>query len=180
MGEAEKARSIHQTITMMILLVVCASGAIALYYFFMSSRSVIIPTNARGMRPMIGEDSVTSFTLDDSWATKSKLELGMVVAYRTPSMRHARAARVVAVAGDTVGIRGGRVSINGARVGGFRSKVDPNFDTEPLLVPRDTVFVLNDQQVREDDSLRLGPIPLRYIKGTLPKAPDYSGKKRKL
>lgn len=80
--------------------------------------------------------------------------------------------RVVAVAGDTIALRDGRAIVNG------RSRTEPyvrpcpigaptcNF-TEELRVPPGTLYLLGDNRNMSLDSRFFGPIPSRWVIGTV-------------
>jgi signal peptidase I len=75
--------------------------------------------------------------------------------------------RVVAVAGDVVGLRDGRLVVDG------RPVVEPWSDPElidsvffgPVRVPQGTVFVMGDDRANSEDSRVFGPVPLSDLTG---------------
>ena len=75
--------------------------------------------------------------------------------------------RVVAVAGDTVGLEGGVLVVNGRRVHeryvDYRLMVGVYYG--PIRVPGGDVFVLGDNRPDSVDSRSFGPIPVSRITG---------------
>ena len=177
MGEVNKAESVHQTMTMIILLAICCGFAVMLYYFYMNTRTVVIPPSETGMRPEIGEDSVTSFKVDDKSETIRSLQRGDVVAFQAPGMSDVGASRVAAVAGEAISIENGQVKARGRLLAGIRNSVGNAADTGTVIIPKGTVYLINDKYSKNVDSLSVGPIPLRFIKGKIPDVPDFGAKK---
>lgn len=73
--------------------------------------------------------------------------------------------RVIALPGDRVEIIDGKVTIDGSR---FRETYDYFMDhsnSPPLVVPKDSVFVLGDNRAESDDSRLFGPVPRVSILG---------------
>lgn len=73
--------------------------------------------------------------------------------------------RVVATAGETVGVRQGRLYVNGRAVAQpYIQYWDPtSFGT--VVVPKGDVFVLGDNRPDSEDSRYFGPVPIRNITG---------------
>jgi signal peptidase I len=85
---------------------------------------------------------------------------GDVVAFRRTSHGEVLVKRIVALAGDNVGLRDGRLFVNGARV------TEPYTDASridsvyfgPVHVPAAHVFVLGDDRGNSRDSRVFGPV----------------------
>lgn len=109
---------------------------------------------------------------------------GDVVAMRCPGSRDRTCLkRVVAVAGDRVEFVGGHLVVNGepARLNKVSSEImiervgardwtiwpanegDKAMSAEPIVVPPDHVYLLNDKRGDLEDSRRWGPVPRRDI-----------------
>jgi signal peptidase I len=75
--------------------------------------------------------------------------------------------RVVAVAGDTVGLADGVLVVDGAKINerfvDHAQMVSVYFG--PVTVPSETVFVLGDNRADSVDSRTFGPVPLRDVTG---------------
>jgi len=86
---------------------------------------------------------------------------GDVAAFRRTPHGEVLVKRIVALAGDTVGIRDGRLFVNGRRV------TEPYTDASqidsvyfgPVHVPAAHVFVLGDHRANSRDSRVFGPVP---------------------
>jgi signal peptidase I len=90
-----------------------------------------------------------------------------VIAFHVPGSSELVIKRVVAVAGDSVGITDGVLTVNGKLL--HESFVDYNLMDAtffgPLLVAPGTVFVMGDNRSDSIDSRAFGPIPLNDILG---------------
>jgi len=73
--------------------------------------------------------------------------------------------RVVAVAGDTVEIRVGKVYVNGQLFPEAPTARVSDEDSDPRLVPPDSVWVLGDNRNNSEDSRWFGEVPLQNIRG---------------
>lgn len=94
---------------------------------------------------------------------------GEIVTSRDPTTGEPIVKRVVAVAGDSIGIEDGRLVRNGAPVD--ESYID-NDDMDgyyfgPITVPDGHVFVLGDHRADSVDSRRYGPLAVGDLDGRL-------------
>ena len=106
--------------------------------------------------------------LVDKLAYRSGLPArGDLIVFHRPRTGEIMLKRVVAVAGDQVGIEDGVLHVNG------RAKPEPFVDHRqvdsvyfgPVGVPRDDVFVMGDQRGNSVDSRTFGPVPTTRIVG---------------
>lgn len=86
-------------------------------------------------------------------------------------------ARVVGLGGDTVALDDGVVVLNGRKVAEPYAQGKHEFlDLDPVSVPVDHLFVLNDARQPKDaarkDSRRLGPIPIVQLLGRTAGGPE--------
>jgi signal peptidase I len=92
---------------------------------------------------------------------------GDVVAFELPTTPGLLIKRVVAVAGDTVGIEDGVLVVDGRAI--EEPFVDPaQMDSVyfgPVTVPARTVFVMGDNRANSVDSRSLGPVPIGNVIG---------------
>lgn len=100
----------------------------------------------------------------------SGVDPGAGFASTTPAISEgAFVKRVVAVAGDRVGLEDGVLVVNGAPVD------EPYVDLEqvdsvyfgPETVPEDRVFLMGDNRAGSVDSRDLGPVPLEEVEGRI-------------
>jgi signal peptidase I len=92
---------------------------------------------------------------------------GDIVAFHLPDLPDLLVKRVVAVAGDTVGIEDGVLVVNGQpRQESYvdYSTVDSTY-FGPVAVPAGAVFALGDDRANSVDSRRFGPVPVADIVG---------------
>jgi hypothetical protein len=105
--------------------------------------------------------------------------------YRVPSRSEERAARVVAVPGDSIEINlKGEVSIDDKKPPEeAKAHLQEGCDVPKVLVPRDCVFVLCEQRSRPgcayNDSRSVGPIDYWAITDAFPCVDVNTGVKRK-
>jgi signal peptidase I len=97
---------------------------------------------------------------------------GEIVAFRSPIDPHdIYLKRVIAVAGDVIGIRHGILYINGARMPEDYARVRPNRrwswqeNILPHRVPAGMLFVLGDNRDNSEDSRYWGPLPAENVVG---------------
>jgi signal peptidase I len=98
-----------------------------------------------------------------------RLARGDVVVLRPPGSADLMVKRVVALAGDRVGLADGRLVVNGHR------PREPYVDLEsvdgvyfgPEVVPVGSVFVLGDDRADSVDSRSFGPVPVGRVVGRM-------------
>lgn len=105
---------------------------------------------------------------DVSWLDEHDLQVGDLVRFRTARTGNDATSRVLAVAGQRVGVKAGQLLIDGAEVADPWGKRRNAADFFPeVVVPEGCVFVLNDHrwgnQSERWDSRAFGPIPVRCI-----------------
>jgi signal peptidase I len=92
---------------------------------------------------------------------------GALVAFRRPGSGEILLKRVVALAGDRVGLEDGVLVVNGRRV--REGYADPDaIDSVyfgPVTVPAARVFVLGDNRANSQDSRDFGAVPTKNIMG---------------
>lgn len=114
---------------------------------------------------LVRGQTIVRFKLQRAWIGES--EIKEIFLY----------SRVVALEGDLVELREGEVWVNGEKlaipklVSGEEEEEEVLDTTEPILVPRGHIFVLNDRRPGRDsyelDSRKLGPIPFALVVGKL-------------
>lgn len=144
---------------------VCAFAMIALKFLLLGSETVIISKTSRGMRPAIGKET-EKFTIDRSLVRRRKLKQGDIVAYKL-TQKDARAARVIALAGDRVSIKNGKITVNGRSYKVSNVYVMRTMNLPEIRIPRDCVYLLADVRGKEADSWKSGPIALRNVLGKM-------------
>lgn len=78
--------------------------------------------------------------------------------------------RVIAVGGQTVDLQGGKVVVDGVALdepythGKPSEPMSPDI-TFPLVVPKDSVWLMGDNRTNSSDSRVFGPVPLSDIRG---------------
>lgn len=95
------------------------------------------------------------------------LERGDLVVFRAPATRALMVKRVVALAGDRVGLADGRLVVNGHRRAEAyvdHTSVDSVY-FGPEVVPAGSVFVMGDDRADSVDSRDFGPVPLDRVLG---------------
>lgn len=95
------------------------------------------------------------------------LERGDLVVFRAPATRALMVKRVVALAGDRVGLADGRLVVNGHRRAEAyvdHASVDSVY-FGPEVVPAGSVFVMGDDRADSVDSRDFGPVPLDRVLG---------------
>ncbi|MFZ4720660.1 MAG: signal peptidase I [Ilumatobacteraceae bacterium] len=93
--------------------------------------------------------------------------IGEIVVATTPDTGAQVVKRVVALAGDTIGIEDGVLVRNGARVDepfADQSQMGGHF-WGPITVPDGHVFLLGDNRLTSVDSRRYGPVSLDDVEG---------------
>lgn len=91
---------------------------------------------------------------------------GAVVVIRAPDTGGLLIKRVVALGGETVGIRNGVLMVDGTAVSEpYGHQTVPGSYFGPVRVPEGTVFVLGDHRLGSVDSRAFGPVPLSAIVG---------------
>lgn len=93
---------------------------------------------------------------------------GEIVVFRPPRKDRWRyVKRVIAVEGDSVLIRSGRVLVNEKPLQEPYAKGLTHPDLGPVIVLRDSCFVLGDNRAESEDSRHFGLIPLDRIEGRI-------------
>jgi signal peptidase I len=95
------------------------------------------------------------------------LERGDVIVFTAPATSSLMVKRVVAVAGDRVGLADGRLVVNGHRVPEAYvdlARVDGVY-FGPEVVPSGSVFVMGDDRAGSVDSRDFGPVPQDRVIG---------------
>ena len=96
-----------------------------------------------------------------------QLERGDLVVFKAPATRALMVKRVVALAGDRVGLADGRLVVNGHRRAEAYvdlARVDSVY-FGPEVVPAGSVFVMGDDRADSVDSRDFGPVPLDRVLG---------------
>jgi len=75
--------------------------------------------------------------------------------------------RVVALPSETISIRAGAVEINGAVLPDQYTRINPEWEMPPTLVPRDQVFVIGDNRTVALDETVHGLVATRLVKARL-------------
>jgi signal peptidase I len=159
--EAAPARHGHHGRVALIALAVAAlllAGRFAVAEPFAIPSDSMAPTLTRGDHVLV-----------DKLAYRGGGEpsRGDLAVFRTPRSDEIMLKRVVAVAGQTVGIEDGVLVVDGKR------PAEPYADSEaidsvffgPVRVPPGSVFVLGDNRRDSKDSRTLGAIPTRDLVG---------------
>lgn len=94
---------------------------------------------------------------------------GFGVEFAAPDDGKTRFGRIIAVAGDVVEMREDRVLVNGSPAReAYASNGNTKVSAVPMIVPRRTVFVLNDARGKGSsaryDSRYYGPIPIECVR----------------
>ena len=96
-----------------------------------------------------------------------QLERGDLIVFKAPATRALMVKRVVALAGDRVGLADGRLVVNGHRRSEHYvdlASVDSVY-FGPEVVPAGSVFVMGDDRADSVDSRDFGPVPLDRVLG---------------
>jgi signal peptidase I len=175
---AQREQSPFAALTELIVIVVLALGLTWLVQQYVV-KSYRVPTGS--MRPTIDEGDRVLAARFLSWF--SDPERGDVIVFHPPGVgdvpqRGARTEaqvtfikRVVGLPGETVEAVSGRVLICRAPGVACRVLSEPyarsyTDDFGPVIVPRDSYFVLGDNRVSSEDSRIWGPLPTRNVIGT--------------
>jgi len=98
---------------------------------------------------------------------RNRVERGQLAVMHEPGSGELVLKRIVAVAGDTVGIEDGVLVVNGRR--SVEPYTDPSdIDAEyfgPTEVPLGSVFVLGDNRANSEDSRDFGAVPVTSLVG---------------
>ncbi len=73
--------------------------------------------------------------------------------------------RVVGLPGDTVEVRGGRVIVNGEVIDEPYGPSPGTYDSEPVTLPADELFVMGDNRNNSSDSHIWGALPMQNVIG---------------
>lgn len=73
--------------------------------------------------------------------------------------------RVIGLSGDTIEIKDGKVFVNGEALTEPYEMAKPNYNYGPLLIPKDSYFVLGDNRNESYDSHYWGVLPAKNING---------------
>ena len=116
---------------------------------------------------------------DVTWLEEDQLQPGDLVRFRTARSGVDTTSRVIAVAGQRVGIRGGKPVIDGQEVADpWGRRANTNDWAPEVIVPDGCVYVLNDARwvggSERMDSRAFGPIPVRSVEYVF--APKDEGK----
>lgn len=116
------------------------------------------------------------FLIASKWRVQAQLQRGQVVALRCPFVSEGLCLkRVLGLPGDRIEFRGGQLLVNGEAA---RHRAQGQFETEsvsgeswaiwpepanakavlPVVVPPQTVFLLNDKRSDREDSRLWGPV----------------------
>ncbi|RMG10166.1 MAG: signal peptidase I [Planctomycetota bacterium] len=141
------------------------------------------PDSQQFCQPQVSQDQFRwgrVMALDDG----SHLEPNVLVRYKVPRLRKEVTSRVIALEGQRVRIDEGKVYVDGKPFADPYARARGKADYFPeLVVPAGSVFVLNDQRMRQGadrmDSRSLGPIPLRAISLCFAPRERKSGRRRR-
>lgn len=153
------ARVLARRRVVLVALCVLAAGVL------LAARAVVaepFAIRSASMSPtLVGGDSVL---VDKLARTPSR---GGLVAFRRPGSGEILLKRVVALAGDRVGLEDGVLVVNGHRV--RERYADPDaIDSVyfgPVTVPAGRMFVLGDNRANSEDSRDFGAVPTKNIMG---------------
>jgi signal peptidase I len=94
---------------------------------------------------------------------KKNLERGNLVVLDFQEDR--KVIRLIGLAGDKVEIRNGYAYVNNEPLYEPYATTPITYKFDPVIVPEDHVFLLNDYRVNENDSRKLGSTPIENILG---------------
>ena len=137
--------------------------------------ALLVPLRAFLAEPLVVPTSSMSPTLrpgDHVLANKLAYRFGEprrgdLVVFRAPASDGLMLKRIVALAGDRVGLEDGVLHVNGhaVREPFVDHRLVESVYFGPVRVPSGTVFVMGDQRSDSLDSRTFGPVPRRRILG---------------
>lgn len=151
------------------LLVACAWGT---FSFDLPRR---VPETFTALEPALSPKQF--YLLDRRPCRVGSWKPGQIVRFRVPGAERKggdgdsfRAARVAAVAGETVEIRGGALLVDGVPRRWDGQTIDPTEEAPPFRVPAAHLFLLVDHAggaSHSDDARTLGAVPLHRVEGVV-------------
>ena len=164
-GDDEIDRPEHDSKTQRRLLWFVATLVVLLLVHSFVVESVRVRSDS--MEPTVPSGAVL---LIDKISTRVRdAHRGEIVVTSDPGTGASIVKRVVAIAGDSVGIENGQLVVNGVKV------VEPYINNDdmdgfyfgPDLVPAGHVFLLGDNRATSHDSRAFGPVDVGAIDGRL-------------
>jgi signal peptidase I len=73
--------------------------------------------------------------------------------------------RVIGLPGDTVEVRGGQVIVNGETIDEPYDPSPGTYDSDPVTLPEDQLFVMGDNRNNSSDSHIWGALPMENVIG---------------
>jgi signal peptidase I len=137
-----------------------------LLWFQGSYEFVTLPASANQMAPAIPANSI--YLLDQSARSAEEFHHGDIVffSFRTKKGSEVFVSRVVGTPGDSIAIRDGKLIRNGAMIDETYLASQPKgINLIEITVPRDYLYVLNDDRSIRNDSRTLGPVPWTAVRG---------------
>jgi len=115
-----------------------------------------------GMLPVLGKNNqvlVVKF-----FRSTTFLARGDIVVFRDEQMNE-HTERLVGLPGDRIEIRNGFAYVNGKPTYEPYARTPPTYQMAPVFVPKNSVFVLNDNRTVQNDSKEFGSIPIDSVQG---------------
>lgn len=138
--------------------------AFALSWFMKSYLIQFAKVEDRGMFPTLSQNNVV--LVDKFFHRKlNTMKRGDIVVYFSPEQKSIEVKRVIGFPGDTVEIRNGYTYVNHQPLYEPYTQIPVSYVFEPITIPDNQFFVLNDNRIERDDSRYQGNIPVQNIQG---------------
>ena len=138
--------------------------AFALSWFMKSYLIQLVKIDNTSMLPTLSQNNVVM--VDKFFYSKlNNLERGDIVVYLSPEQKKIEVKRLIGLPGDTVEIRNGYTYVNSQPLYEPYAQIPVSYVFQPITIPDEQFFVLNDNRTEVDDSRYEGNLPLHTLEG---------------
>ncbi|NLI94011.1 MAG: signal peptidase I [Peptococcaceae bacterium] len=115
-----------------------------------------------GMLPLLGKNNQV-FVMK-LFKNASALSRGDIVIF-TDKNNNDNTVRLIGLPGEKVEIKNGLTFINGKPIYEPYAHTPLTYEMAPVIVPKNNIFVLNDNRSDQKDSREYGSVPFEWLKG---------------